>query len=443
MDLVNRVKEYIDRNRLLESGQPVLVGLSGGADSTALLKVLLALGYPCTAVHCNFHLRGSESDRDQEFVTELCRTLGVELVTCSYDTRKYASDHGISIEMAARELRYADFERIMKERGAAAVCIAHHRDDSVETVLLNLLRGTGIKGLTGIKPRNGHIIRPLLCVSRDEIEQWLREDRQSYVTDSTNLETDYTRNKIRLKLLPLMREINPSADDAIMGTSSHLSMAYDMYLPALEAMRDRCVTEKDGAISISIDALSTLPSVQGFLFEILSPLGFNETQIAAVSRSLHSQPGTRFLSSTHQIVKDRDSFIVSALSGSEQDEITVSLEQKELQLPEGGILSIRTAPAGSAISASPDTATLDASLVSDGTITIRRWREGDWFIPFGMKGRKLVSDYLTDCKVSPLERQRQLVVLHGDDIIWVMGRRSDNRYRVGPDTKTQLILTLS
>ena len=443
MDLVNRVKEYIDRNRLLESGQPVLVGLSGGADSTALLKVLLALGYPCTAVHCNFHLRGSESDRDQEFVTALCRTLGVELVTCSYDTRKYASDHGISIEMAARELRYADFERIMKERGAAAVCIAHHRDDSVETVLLNLMRGTGIKGLTGIKPRNGHIIRPLLCLSRDEIEQWLKENGQSYVTDSTNLETDYTRNKVRLKLLPLMREINPSADEAILSTSSHLQMAYDICLPALEAMRDRCVREKDGIMTINIDALSTLPSVQGFLFEILSPLGFNETQIAAVSRSLHSQPGTRFLSSTHQIVKDRDSFMVSALSGSEPDEITVSLDTTDVKLTGGGMLSIRTAPAGSDISALPETATLDASLLSRGAITIRRWREGDWFIPFGMKGRKLVSDYLTDCKVSPLERERQLVALHGDDIIWVMGRRSDNRYRVSPRTETQLILTLS
>lgn len=442
MDIVNRVKEYIDHNRLLESGKPVLVGLSGGADSTALLKVLLTLGYPCTAVHCNFHLRGSESDRDQEFVENLCRSLGVELIICSYDTLKYASDHGLSIEMAARELRYADFERIMKERRASAVCIAHHRDDSVETVLLNLMRGTGIKGLTGIKPRNGHIIRPLLCVSRDEIEQWLREIGQSYVTDSTNLETDYTRNKIRLKLLPLMRDINPSVDEAILGTSNHLRMAYDMYIPALEAMRDRCIRNKDGIMTISIDALSTLPSVRGFLFEILSPLGFNETQIAAVSRSLGSQPGTRFLSPTHQIVKDRDSFIVSALSGADPCEISVSLEQTAVSLPDGGTLSIKTAPAGSAISASQNTATLDASLLN-GSITIRRWREGDWFIPFGMKGRKLVSDYLTDCKVNPLERERQLVALNGNDIIWVMGRRSDNRYRVGPHTETQLILTLS
>ena len=219
---VNRIKEYIGSNKLLEDGAKVIVGLSGGADSTALLLVLLRLGYRVHAVHCNFHLRGSESDRDRRFAEDLCNRLGVEFTVCDYDTRKFASDNGISIEMAARHLRYADFERIMTECEASAICIAHHRDDSVETVLLNLIRGTGIKGLTGIKPRNGYIIRPLLCVSRQEIEEWLKQVGQTYVTDSTNLETDYTRNKIRLQLLPLMRSINPSADESVISTAGHL-----------------------------------------------------------------------------------------------------------------------------------------------------------------------------------------------------------------------------
>ena len=201
MQFTDKVKEFISSNALLKDGAHVIVGLSGGADSTALLMVLLRLGYRCTAVHCNFHLRGAESDRDQQFVTDLCKKLGVELKVCSYDTQSYARQNGISIEMAARELRYADFERIMNDTGADAVCIAHHRDDSVETVLLNLIRGTGIKGLTGIKPRNGHIIRPLLCVSRQEIEDWLHKEDQPYITDSTNLETDYTRN-LRSRLNP-------------------------------------------------------------------------------------------------------------------------------------------------------------------------------------------------------------------------------------------------
>ena len=191
-------------------------------------------------------LRGAESDRDQQFVTELCKELGVELIIRNYDTKAYAKKQGISIEMAARELRYADFEFIMREHRAKAICIAHHRDDSVETVLLNLIRGTGIKGLTGIKPRNGNIIRPLLCVSRQEIEDWLRETGRTYVTDSTNLETDYTRNKIRLKLLPMMRDINPDADNAINDTAQHLQQSYLIYQDAIEKASRRVKTSSIG-----------------------------------------------------------------------------------------------------------------------------------------------------------------------------------------------------
>ena len=209
---VNRIKDFISSNALLNDGSHVIVGVSGGADSTVLLRILLELGYPCTAVHCNFHLRGAESDRDQKFVEELCRNLDVELVICDYDTVSYAKQKGISIEMAARELRYADFERIMQERGASAICIAHHRDDSVETLLLNLIRGTGLRGLTGIKPKNGHIVRPLLCVSRQDIEEYLKDTDQQYITDSTNLETDYTRNKIRLDLYYCLPNGFPSYD---------------------------------------------------------------------------------------------------------------------------------------------------------------------------------------------------------------------------------------
>ena len=201
-DFANKIKDYISQNNLLTDGTTVVVGLSGGADSTALLLILIRLGYRVHAVHCNFHLRGDESNRDQQFVTDLCNRLGIELEICQYDTQKYASEHGISIEMAARELRYADFERIMQKCGACAVCIAHHRDDSVETVLLNLIRGTGIK------PRNGNIIRPLLCVSRQEIEDWLKEIGQPYVTDSTNLESDYTRNT-RLQLVWPSAKLSP------------------------------------------------------------------------------------------------------------------------------------------------------------------------------------------------------------------------------------------
>ena len=441
--ILNRIREFILSNDLLDNGAKVVAGVSGGADSTALLLILLRLGYRVHAVHCNFHLRGSEGDRDQQFVTDLCNRLGVELEICQYNTQQYASDHGISIEMAARELRYADFERIMHKCGASAVCIAHHRDDSVETVLLNLIRGTGIKGLTGIKPRNGHIIRPLLCVSRQDIENWLNEIGQSYVTDSTNLETDYTRNKIRNQLLPLMRSINPDADNAVNDTAKHLQQTYAIYSKAIKSATDRIVTISGGITTISIPELNKEADTGAVLFEILSPMGFNSTQIEDIVASLSSQPGARFISATHQLIKERDFLTVSPIDDSSFKPLTINLEpDTSSALPDGSVLTVATAHAVTPISRLQSTATFDADLVK-GPITIRPWQEGDWFIPFGMKGRKLVSDYLTDCKVSALERQKQLVATCRNDIVWVMGRRSDNRYRVTDKTKTQLILSLS
>lgn len=438
---LDRIRDYIHSNGLLKDGADVIVGLSGGADSTALLLVLMRLGYRVHAVHCNFHLRGAESDRDQKFVAHLCEKLGVELEVCHYDTGQYAADHGISIEMAARELRYSDFERIMKQQGATAICIAHHRDDSVETVLLNLIRGTGLKGLTGIKPCNGHIIRPMLCVSRQEIEDWLKEIGQTYITDSTNLETDYTRNKIRLELLPMMRSINPSVDGSIDLTAQHLQQAYAFYAQAIgQAIKD--VVSTDGkTLTISIERLRQTASRQALLFEILSPLGFNDSQITDIAQSLDSQPGTQFLSATHQVIKERDSFTVSPITCQEFNPIAVNIEPgTTVQLPDGRTLAITTAPADTSISKDPSVATFDAALIK-GPLEIRPWKDGDWFIPFGMKGRKLVSDYLTDCKVSAAERKAQLVVTCGRDIIWLLGRRTDNRFRVTPDTTNQLILT--
>lgn len=444
MSLLDKIRKYISYNNLLDNQAKVIVGLSGGADSTALLLALLQLGYHTHAVHCNFHLRGTESDRDQQFVTNLCKKLNVPLSICNYDTTRYAAQHGISIEMAARELRYADFDRIMKECGASAVCIAHHRDDSVETILLNLIRGTGIKGLTGIKPRNGNIIRPLLCVSRQEILDWLHEIDQPYVTDSTNLETDYTRNKIRLQLLPLMRSINPDADNAIAETANHLQQAYTVYIQSIRNAADNVICNDNNELSISIPELNKYPASGAILFEILSPLGFNSTQINDIEAAMNSQPGTRFISATHTLIKDRESFIVSPIDQSYFKSITLNLVPgTTVTLPDGRRLTVATAPAGTPISAHPDVATFDAALLKDHPVTIRYRQDGDWFIPFGMKGRKLVSDYLTDSKISTSKRDRQLVITFNKDIIWLIGQRTDNRYRVTPQTSQLLILTLS
>jgi len=441
-NLEQKVKKYISKESLLWEGCKVLVGVSGGADSVALLRILLSLGYDCHAVHCNFRLRADESERDRRFTEELCCNLDIGITVCEYDTTAYASGKGISIEMAARELRYRDFGLIMKEKAASAVCIAHHQDDSVETVLLNLTRGTGLKGLTGIKPRNGNIVRPLLCASRKEIEDYLKEIGQPYITDSTNLEAGFTRNKIRLKLLPLMREINPSADTAVLSTARHLQQAYRFYMASLEEICRKVISKKDSNIEIDIDALRNAPSVEGFLFEILSPAGFNDACITDIAVSLDSQPGTRFLSESHMLLKDRDKLILTPLQEDENKTVTIlAVNGFSAQLSDRRRITVRIEEKGAPVSRDPDTATFDADMLPD-TLTVRQWQKGDWFVPFGMKGRRLVSDFMTDRKMNLAEKHSQLVVTGGNDIIWVLGLRTDNRYRVTERTLRQLILTV-
>ena len=218
-----RVAQYINQKRLFMPTDKVIIALSGGADSVALLCLLQTLGYNCEAAHCNFHLRGKESDRDEAFVCQLCAKRQVPLHIVHFNTVRTAEERHISIEMAARELRYEWFEEIRRKSGANVIAVAHHRDDSVETLLLNLIRGTGINGLRGIRPKNGHIVRPLLCLDRKEIINYLNRTGQDYVTDSTNLQDEYTRNKIRLNLLPMMQEINPSVKESILNTAEHLA----------------------------------------------------------------------------------------------------------------------------------------------------------------------------------------------------------------------------
>ncbi len=304
------VRAYIEKYRLLTENRPVLVGVSGGADSIALLTILVESGYSCIAAHCNFHLRGDESLRDEQFVREYARKLDVPFLMTDFDTRKYAADRHLSIEMAARELRYGWFEEQRAGTGAQAVAVAHHRDDSVETLLMNLVRGTGIRGMSGIRPRNGFVVRPLLAVSREDILEWLAGRGLTYVTDSTNLSDAYTRNFIRLRVLPLLKEINPSVKDAIARTSEHLSAAEAVYLHVVEEARNAVVEQGD---RLSIAALMRYPSPDAILYELLKTYGFTRPVAEDVYLSLTKESGKTFFSSTHRLIKDRDYLLLSPL----------------------------------------------------------------------------------------------------------------------------------
>lgn len=425
----SKVERYIKKHKLLENNSLYLVALSGGADSVTLLLLLHEAGYKVEAAHCNFHLRGDESDRDESFCIALCERLGIVLHRVHFDTQTYAELHKVSIEMAARELRYKWFEQLRNDMGAAGICVAHHRDDSVETMLMNLVRGTGLRGLCGIQPRNQHVIRPLLCVSREEIEAFLNDRGQAYVTDSTNLEADVQRNKIRLQVLPLLREINPAVADNLQRTAENLSEA--------QALLDGIVESFKKCNTLDINELSKYGSSEYIIFEWLNNYGFNGKQVAQI---MASETGRVFTSPAgYDLLKDRHRLVVE----------TSLKPLKPLVVPEVGTYVFDQVNRFSVVrqavyvSKVPELATIDAAKVAF-PLTVRRVAEGDWMIPYGMKGRKLLSDLMTDRKMSVFEKRRQLVVVDGSSkVVWLVGIRVDARVAVSETTQEVLELSIT
>ena len=425
----SKVSAYINKYKLLNANDLYVVALSGGADSVALLLLLKEGGFNVHAAHCNFLLRGSESDRDEAFCVDLCRQLGVELHRAHFATREYAEAHKVSVEMAARELRYNWFEQLRKDIGAVGICVAHHRDDSVETVLLNMIRGTGLRGLTGIQPRNGYVLRPLLCVSRDEIEHFLAKRGQQYVTDSTNLETDVKRNKVRLQVLPLLRTLNPAVSDNIQRMVENVAEAQIV----LDSLLDNF--KKHNTLELS--ELEKYGSSEYVVYEWLKNYGFNGTQARQV---LEAETGKIMSSSQgYDVLKDRERLII---------ERTLK-PFNPMRIPEEGMyvldekmrLSLRKCAAY--VSKKPFVATFDAQKVVF-PLTVRRVEEGDWMIPFGMRGRKLLSDLMTDRKMTVFEKRRQLVVVDAQDVIvWAVGLRIADSVAVAETTQSVLELILT
>ena len=454
---VNQVRHFAHHHQLFTPRGKYIIALSGGADSVSLLLVLKHLesefDITLEAAHCNFHLRGDESLRDEQFCQQLCRRLHVPLHLVHFDTHAYADLHHVSIEMAARDLRYAYFEQLRRDISAADICVAHHRDDSVETLLLNLVRGTGLRGLRGIQPRNAHIIRPLLSHSRQQIEQYLDALGESYVTDSTNLHNDVKRNKIRLNIIPLLRELNPSASQSIFETSLRVTEALKIFDDAIQhAIADVTTPQtqnsklktQNSPLIISVDRLKQ-PSPEYTLHKILSPRGFTSAQIEQIYTSLDTNPTGKIITScSHELAFDRSTLILQPK--------TPTPLVRPMHIPETGTyvlsdslkLKVETEECGDHYepSRTADCASLDASDIKF-PLTLRHIQPGDRFVPFGMTGTKLLSDYLTDRKKNIFEKRAQLVLTDAQQrILWLVGERTDNRFRITPHTQQVLRLTL-
>ena len=450
------VRKYIIHHDLFKNHGRYIVALSGGADSVALLLILKQLGVSLSAAHCNFHLRGEESERDEQFCVSLCERLGITLHRIHFDTQFYARQHKVSIEMAARDLRYRYFAQLAKDIKADGICVAHHRDDNVETVILNLLRGSGVDGLAGIAPKNGNILRPLLCIGRQDILDYLQLQGQNYVTDSTNLEDDALRNRIRHHVIPLLETINPAAKENIAQTAKYLRQA-KMMLEGLmgDHQTDGCEEDSCTArdlnnhvISLQKQSIIKAPSPEYMLHSELGKYGFHGDVIDDIYTSLIAKEGgvgKVWMNGSYMLAIDRNQLLVTALAALD----TIQSE-RPFRFPEEGNFNLGKSlkiklhrylrTADFTPSKSSHLVTLDADKVSF-PLTYRLCEKGDRFYPFGMKGSKLISDYLTDRKRNVVQKMKQHVITDSQgEIAWLVGERTSDRSKI--TDQTQIILEI-
>ncbi|MDR1809526.1 MAG: tRNA lysidine(34) synthetase TilS [Prevotella sp.] len=434
MPFLSKIQAYIVNNRLLELGEKIIAGLSGGADSVAMLHILRSLGYTCVAAHCNFHLRGEESDRDELFVRNFCREQEIELHTVSFDTYNYIKTNGLSLEMAARELRYQWFEELSQTLGVNKIAVAHHQDDSVETMLINLVRGSGIKGLTGILPKNGKIIRPLLCVSRKEIREYLKVNKLPFVEDSSNAEDVFLRNKIRLNILPELEKSNPAVRRNISRTSAYLKTVEAIYRQQI----DRIINQVFANKTIDIRALSETDYPETVLFEILHPYGFNAATIEKILEAATGISGKIFFSDNYRLLKDRNTFRIERKNSRQAGCFYIEERATTVHVPLKLTLSCLKKDVNFRLEKNKNILYADKSQLTF-PLCIRKWRQGDRFTPFGMNGSKKLSDYFSDRKFSLSDKENTWLLCNADGrIIWIIGERSDNRFRISEKTSDVL-----
>ena len=453
MTMLDQFKAYINRYNLLAEGEKVILALSGGIDSMVLADLLLKSKVEFVAAHCNFHLRGHESDGDDWFVRKFAENRGIQCFVKHFETEKYAAKHGISIEMAARDLRYAWFEQLRQQLGYDKIAVAHHADDQAETFFINLLRGAGLNGLKGMKPQNGVIIRPLLWASREQIRQYAVENHIVWREDHTNVESVYLRNRIRNQLLPVFDELQPKARQGLYKSLEHLSAENELYRTLLKEKLAQIV-ERDGDVqrlpySKIIKAEVPEPAipeatrrVEGptssfqLLFEWLRQYGFNTDQCHFIYDAIGTGVGNQYCSATHRLVIGRDELQLSEIKEKKDDEIQIGIGEEEILSPFHLCFSKLERTAEFIIDKSSEVAQLDYNKLSF-PLTLRHWLYGDRFHPLGIKGSKLLSDFFVDLKFTEYQKQSVWLLVSADgDILWVVGYRLDDRFKITDDTKT-------
>lgn len=431
--MMDQFLNFVAKEYLFQPEDRILLAVSGGMDSVVMAELFHRAGFTFAIAHCNFQLRGDESDRDELFVRSLAAKHGVPFFVEHYNTNSFARKNKLSIQVAARNLRYDWFEKLLSEEGYDYIATAHHLDDQVETFLINMARGTGIAGLHGILPKQGRVIRPMLFASRMDIEKFAKENNIGFVEDSSNASDKYTRNRIRHRIIPQFEKINPSFHQNILETIGKIRDVESVYNEIVSNEKKRLLFNKGGVTKVPIGQLKQLVPLQTWAFEILSEFGFTLAVVRDIIEALDGQAGKKFFSATHQLVKDRDLLIISPIQ-TEKKQVQYEVYPVPADdLPIRLIISEQDWP-GPGMSTDPFTALVDRDKISF-PLTIRKWRRGDYFFPLGMKNKKKLSDFFIDLKYSLHEKDNTWLLCSGKEIVWVIGARLDDRFKVTEQTR--------
>lgn len=437
---LSQFQDFIQQHKLFANGNKILLAVSGGKDSVLMLHLFKAIGVNIGVAHCNFNLRADEAQRDENFVKILAETLDLPFYITHFDTKKYAVENKISTQMAARDLRYAWFEEIRATHQYDYIALAHHQNDAIETVMMNLIRGTGISGLHGILPKRNHLIRPLLFLNSEQIESIVTEENISFVEDSSNLSTHYTRNKLRLQVIPHLKEINPNLEKTFADNIARFAELENLLELEVAKLQAKILIRKTDGLYIALNEIAKLNPQKLLLYELLKPYHFTEHVVEEIIMSLTALSGTHFFSSTHQAIINRNDLVI-------------------IEKNTDNLLNEFMHPATKKISFGGHTISLEYSTVTKFEmnvakafvnadqlifpLVVRKWQNGDKFIPLGMHMFKKVSDFFINEKVPVHIKHSTPILINGNgDIIWIAGMRQDNRYKLTTATKKVAIFEL-
>ena len=432
---------YIEDNRLINKDERILLAVSGGIDSMVMAHLFIRAGIEIGIAHCNFSLRGQDSDLDEELVRKFAAENNISFFDVRFDTKTYAAEKGISIQMAARDLRYSWFEKIRKKHGFDSVAIAHNLNDNIETFLINLTRGTGISGLSGIRKTRDRVIRPLLFATRKSIENYCREYMIEYREDRSNAETKYTRNKIRHLVLPLLAEINPSIESTLNETSERLNEINEIFTAFINKLQKKLIRKDQQILKIEISRLGPFIGNSAVMFELFRPFGLRSLSLTDLRNIITGQTGSEIVTGTHRILKNRDELIITEISSKEDTSYHFGTIRELSECPLISSVREMNITRRFRLPVSRKTACLDREKISF-PLVIRSWKNGDHFFPLGMKNKKKLSDYFIDNKVSIITKENSRILISGGKIVWIIGDRIDDRFKVTDSTRKVLIIKI-